>query len=43
MPIAENDIKRISRPALNAMENAYVPSIVKGFGTTVRHFFTSFE
>jgi NADH-quinone oxidoreductase subunit I len=42
MAISENDIKRLSRPPLNAMENAYVPSIVKGFGTTVRHFFTSF-
>ncbi|MCA9310263.1 MAG: NADH-quinone oxidoreductase subunit I [Phycisphaerales bacterium] len=42
MAIPEADIKRMSRPPLNRMENVYIPETIRGFGTTVRHFFTSF-
>jgi NADH-quinone oxidoreductase subunit I len=40
--IREEDIIRIRRPGLTPAEAVYVPSILKGFGTTMRHFFTSF-
>lgn len=42
MPIEEPDVLRLTRPPLNPVENAYVPAIMQGFGTTLRHFFTSF-
>ena len=42
MPIREHDVIRMTRPALNPGESVYLPEIVRGFGTTVRHFFTSF-
>lgn len=42
MPIASSDIKRLSRPPMTAAEAVYIPEIVRGFGTTFRHFFTSF-
>lgn len=42
MTIPREDILRISRAPMNALENVYLPEIVKGFGTTMRHFFTSF-
>ncbi|HBS29703.1 MAG TPA: NADH-quinone oxidoreductase [Phycisphaerales bacterium] len=42
MTIADHDIVRLSRPPMNAAENVYLPEIIKGFGTTMRHFFTSF-
>ncbi|MCA9293690.1 MAG: NADH-quinone oxidoreductase subunit I [Phycisphaerales bacterium] len=40
--IPESQILRISRKRLDPLENAYVPAIIKGFGTTFRHLFTSF-
>ncbi len=42
MAISESDIVRLSRPPLNAMEAVYIPEVVRGFGTTIRHFVTSF-
>ena len=42
MTIAQSDIKPLSRPKMNALEAVYIPEVVRGFGTTVRHFFTSF-
>jgi NADH-quinone oxidoreductase subunit I len=42
MAIQEHDVLRMTRPALNPAEAIYLPEIVRGFGTTVRHFFTSF-
>ena len=42
MAIEERDIVRVSRPPLNAVESVYLPEVVRGFGTTLRHFFTSF-
>jgi len=42
MTIHESEVLRLNRAALKPMENAYIPAIVQGFGTTVRHFFTSF-
>ncbi|MDX9910356.1 MAG: NADH-quinone oxidoreductase subunit I [Phycisphaerales bacterium] len=42
MAIREDDIVRIEPPPLSRLEALYVPEIVKGFGTTLRHFFTSF-
>lgn len=42
MTIAADDIIHLSRPQMNSSESVYLPEIVRGFGTTVRHFFTSF-
>jgi NADH-quinone oxidoreductase subunit I len=42
MTIQEHDIVRLTRPALNPLESIYLPEVIRGFGTTVRHFFTSF-
>lgn len=42
MAIREQDIITLKRPALNPIESVYIPEIVRGFGVTMRHFFTSF-
>jgi len=42
MTIRDEDIIVIDPPAMNAREKIYLPEIVRGFGTTMRHFFTSF-
>lgn len=42
MAIRSEDIKPLSRPPLNALESVYIPEAIRGFGTTMRHFFTSF-
>lgn len=42
MTIHEQDIVRLSRPSMNRAEAVYIPEVVKGFGITMRHFFTSF-
>ena len=42
MAIPETDIIRLSTPPMTRAESVYLPEVVKGFGTTMRHFFTSF-
>ena len=42
MPIRDEDIINIDHPPMNRTELAYLPEVFKGFGTTLRHFFTSF-
>jgi NADH-quinone oxidoreductase subunit I len=42
MAIRDEDILPIKPPPLSRTEAVYIPEIVKGFGTTLRHFFTSF-
>jgi NADH-quinone oxidoreductase subunit I len=42
MAIRKEDVVDVNHKPLGAMENVYLPEIVKGFGTTMRHFFTSF-
>jgi len=42
MAIREEDIIHIDAPPMNRLEAVYVPEIVRGLGTTMRHFFTSF-
>ncbi len=42
MPIRSEDIIELRPKAMKASEAVYIPEIVKGFGTTLRHFFTSF-
>ena len=42
MVIREDQIVRLSRPSLSPVESIYLPEVVRGFGTTLRHFFTSF-
>lgn len=42
MTIAEHDIVRLETPRMNAIESVYLPEVVRGFGTTMRHFLTSF-
>lgn len=42
MAIHDDDIINVTLPAMNTAEAMYIPAIIKGFGTTFRHFFTSF-
>ncbi|MEL6329811.1 MAG: NADH-quinone oxidoreductase subunit I [Planctomycetota bacterium] len=42
MAIRDEDVIQISRTPMNRSESVYLPEIFKGFGTTLRHFFTSF-
>ena len=42
MAIREEDIINVSTKPLNALEASYLPEVVKGFGVTMRHLFTSF-
>lgn len=37
MPIAEKDIRWIEPPQIGLMEQLYLPAIMQGIGTTVRH------
>ncbi len=40
MPIAEKDVRWVRPPELSLAERLYLPSIVQGLGTTVRHLFS---
>jgi NADH-quinone oxidoreductase subunit I len=42
MAIRDDEIVPIRSQPLNRSENIYLPEVFKGFGTTMRHFFTSF-
>jgi NADH-quinone oxidoreductase subunit I len=42
MTIRNEDILPLRTKPLSAGESVYIPEIVKGFGITLRHFFTSF-
>ncbi len=42
MAIREDEIIRIQAAPLNRSEAVYLPEVLKGFRTTMRHFFTSF-
>ncbi len=42
MAIRDEDIVQIRPKRMSAAEAIYVPEVVRGFGTTLRHFFTSF-
>lgn len=42
MTIREQDILVVAPPAMSRWEASYLPEIFKGFGTTLRHFVTSF-
>jgi NADH-quinone oxidoreductase subunit I len=37
MPIAEKDVKWVEEPKLGLLEQLYLPAIIAGLGTTVRH------
>ena len=39
MPIAETDVRWVSRPKMGLAERLYLPAIVLGLGTTVKHMF----
>jgi NADH-quinone oxidoreductase subunit I len=41
MPIRDDDVIQITPPPMSAAEAVYLPEIIKGFGTTLRHMFTS--
>jgi len=41
MTIREQDIINLDPKPMTAIEAVYLPNIIKGFGTTVRHLFTS--
>jgi NADH-quinone oxidoreductase subunit I len=42
MSIKPDDVYVIPAPTMTAMEASYLPEVFKGFGTTLRHFVTSF-
>ena len=42
MPIPQDEIIRIENRPMSRSESVYLPEIVKGFGTTLKHFFGSF-
>ncbi|MCA9298805.1 MAG: NADH-quinone oxidoreductase subunit I, partial [Phycisphaerales bacterium] len=42
MAIRDDDVIQLTVPPMNSEERVYLPAIFKGFGTTLRHFFTSF-
>lgn len=42
MAIPERDIKVLTVPPMTRAESLYLPEVFKGFGTTLRHMFTSF-
>jgi NADH-quinone oxidoreductase subunit I len=42
MSIREEDIITIKIEPMSPMESIYLPEVFKGFGTTLRHLFTSF-
>ena len=42
MAIRPEDVRVLEFRPVNRLEALYIPEIVKGFGTTMRHFFTSF-
>jgi NADH-quinone oxidoreductase subunit I len=42
MAIPETDIKVLTVPPMTRAESLYLPAVFKGFGTTLRHLFTSF-
>src|SRR5947207_16000076 len=42
MAIRDEDVLPITPPPMNRFEGVYLPEVFKGFGATLRHFFTSF-
>ncbi len=42
MAIRPEDIQVVPPPTMSAMQALYLPEIIRGFGTTLRHFVTSF-
>ena len=42
MTIRDEDILDVSPAPMSTTERVYMPEVLKGFGTTMRHFFTSF-
>ncbi len=42
MAILDEDIIKIEPPPMNPSERLYLPEVIKGLGTTMRHFFTSY-
>jgi NADH-quinone oxidoreductase subunit I len=42
MTIRDEDIQAVTRAPMNRAESIYLPEVIKGIGTTMRHFFTSF-
>ena len=42
MAIRDEDIVTIAPKPMNRLESVYLPEFFRGFGTTMRHFFTSF-
>ena len=39
MPIAEKDVRWVQEPKLSLLEHFYMPAVLEGLGTTVRHLF----
>ena len=41
MSIRDDDVLTLQSPPLNRLESVYLPEVFKGFGTTLRHWFTT--
>ncbi len=41
MAIREDEVLTLHAPPLNRLESVYLPEVFKGFGTTLRHWFTT--
>lgn len=39
MPIAESEVRWVQEPNIGLLEKLYLPAIVEGLGTTIRHMF----
>ncbi len=42
MAIKPEDVLTIKAPTMGALESVYLPEVIRGFGITFRHMFTSF-
>ncbi|KAA0215513.1 MAG: NADH-quinone oxidoreductase subunit I [Leptolyngbya sp. PLA3] len=42
MAIRDDEIILMDIPPMSRTESVYLPEVIRGFGTTMRHFFTSF-
>ena len=42
MTIRPEDLYTVEPPVMNRVESTYLPEVIKGFGTTLKHFVTSF-
>jgi NADH-quinone oxidoreductase subunit I len=42
MPMRDEEVIQVGHKPMNALERVYLPEVIKGFGTTLSHMFSSF-